>query len=82
MGEILLEIKKMTKLFGPIVALNGVNLTVSRGQIHGLIGENGSGKSTITSIAAGMQQATSGEMFYKGRPWKPLPMMPQLYMQL
>ena len=75
MGEILLEIKKMTKLFGPIVALNGVNLTVSRGQIHGLIGENGSGKSTITSIAAGMQQATSGEMFYKGRPWKPASMI-------
>lgn len=75
MGEVLLEIKNMTKLFGPIVALKGVNLTVSRGQIHGLIGENGSGKSTITSIAAGMHQATSGEMFYKGKPWKPASMI-------
>ncbi len=71
MAEILLEIKKMSKSFGPIVALKDVDLTVSRGEIHGLIGENGSGKSTITSIAAGMQAATAGEMFFKGQPWKP-----------
>ena len=71
MAEVLLEIKKMNKTFGPIVALKDVDLTVSRGEIHGLIGENGSGKSTITSIAAGMQGATSGEMFFKGEPWKP-----------
>lgn len=71
MGEALLEIKNMNKKFGPIVALKDVELTIRRGEIHGLIGENGSGKSTITSIAAGMQEATSGEMFYKGQPWKP-----------
>ena len=58
MAETLLEIKKMCKNFGPIVALKDVDLTVRRGEIHGLIGENGSGKSTITSIAAGMQKAT------------------------
>ena len=71
MAETLLEIKKMCKNFGPIVALKDVDLTVRRGEIHGLIGENGSGKSTITSIAAGMQKATSGEMFFKGQPWNP-----------
>ena len=71
MAEILLEIKKMSKNFGPIVALKEVDLTVRRGEIHGLIGENGSGKSTITSIAAGMQPASAGEMFFKGQPWKP-----------
>lgn len=71
MGETLLEIKNMVKRFGPTVALNGVDLTVCRGEIHGLIGENGSGKSTITSIAAGMQEATSGDMYYKGELWKP-----------
>lgn len=75
MGEIILEIKKMNKKFGPIVALKDVDLTVRRGEIHGLIGENGSGKSTITSIAAGMQEATSGEMFYKGQAWKPSSMV-------
>lgn len=65
----------MNKTFGSIVALKDVNLQICRGQIHGLIGENGSGKSTITSIAAGMQQATSGEMFFKGAPWKPTSMV-------
>ncbi len=75
MEEILLEIKHMNKKFGSIVALKNVDLIVRRGQIHGLIGENGSGKSTITSIAAGMQQATSGEIFYKGKPWKPVSMV-------
>lgn len=75
MEEIILEIKKMNKKFGSIVALKDVDLEICRGQIHGLIGENGSGKSTITSIAAGMQEATSGEMFYKGEPWKPATMV-------
>ena len=70
-GEILLEIRNMCKRFGPITALRNVDLTIRRGEIHGLIGENGSGKSTITSIASGMQKATSGEMFYKGQPWDP-----------
>lgn len=75
MKELLLEIKKMSKKFGPIVALKDVDLKIHRGQIHGLIGENGSGKSTITSIAAGMQEATSGEMLYRGEPWKPASMV-------
>lgn len=75
MKELILEIKKMSKKFGPIVALKDVDLQIRRGQIHGLIGENGSGKSTITSIAAGMQEATSGEMFYRGEPWKPSSMV-------
>ena len=75
MKEVLLEIKKMNKKFGPIVALQNVDLKICRGEIHGLIGENGSGKSTITSIAAGMQKATSGEMVYKGEPWNPSSMV-------
>ena len=69
--EPIIEVRHMFKNFGPIVALKDVDLTVCRGEIHGLIGENGSGKSTITSIVAGMQGATSGEMFFKGEPWKP-----------
>ncbi len=75
MSEVLLEIKGMCKNYGPITALKNVDLKVCRGQVHGLVGENGSGKSTITSIAAGMQPATSGEMFFKGEPWKPASMI-------
>ena len=73
--ELLFEARKLTKHFGPTVALNGVDFKVYRGEITGLIGENGSGKSTITSIAAGMQPATSGEMFFKGEPHKPATMI-------
>ena len=73
--ELLFETKKLTKHFGPTVALNEVDFKVYRGQITGLIGENGSGKSTITSIAAGMQPATDGEMFFKGKPHHPATMI-------
>jgi len=73
--ELLFEARKLTKHFGPTVALNEVDFKVYRGQITGLIGENGSGKSTITSIAAGMQPATSGEMFFKGEAHKPSTMI-------
>ena len=42
-GQPLLEIRDMTKTFGPVVALDRVDLTVLSGEIRGLIGENGSG---------------------------------------
>lgn len=73
--ELLLEARKLTKHFGPTVALDDVDFKVYRGEITGLIGENGSGKSTITSIAAGMQPATSGEMFFGGKPHRPSTML-------
>lgn len=70
-GETIIEIRHMHKAFGPTVALKNVDFILHRGEIRGLIGENGSGKSTIMSIASGMQKATSGEMTYLGRPWSP-----------
>lgn len=70
-GEVVLEVKDMCKNFGVTIALNHVNFTLKSGEVRGLIGENGSGKSTVSSIASGMQKATSGEMFYKGKPWSP-----------
>ncbi len=73
--ELIFEAKNLTKHFGPTVALNGVDFQVYRGQITGLIGENGSGKSTITSIAAGMQPATSGEMTFLGKAHSPSTMI-------
>jgi ribose transport system ATP-binding protein len=73
--QVLLEVKDMCKNFGATVALNHVDLTLQAGEIRGLIGENGSGKSTVSSIAAGMQKATSGEMFYLGEPWSPNSML-------
>ncbi len=73
--EPIIEVRHMVKNFGPTRALRDVDVNFYRGEIRGLIGENGSGKSTITSIVAGMQKATSGEMFYKGQPWNPTSMV-------
>lgn len=71
----IIETRALCKSFGPTVALDHVDLSVFPGRITGLIGENGSGKSTITSIMAGMQPATSGELYLHGDPYKPQSMI-------
>ena len=74
----ILEMKHIRKTFASTVALGDVDLNVYPGEIRGLIGENGSGKSTISSIAAGMQKADSGEMLYHGEAWNPSSMIDAL----
>ena len=71
MSETVFEVRHMRKTFGPTVALKDVDLILRAGEIRGLIGENGSGKSTVMSIASGKQKAFSGEMIYRGKPWDP-----------
>lgn len=70
-GKTLLAVKDISKNFGVTIALSHVDFAVKTGEIRGLIGENGSGKSTVSSIIAGLQAPSSGEMFYKDQPWKP-----------
>ncbi len=65
------KITDMSKRFGSTVALNHVDIEAFSGEILGLIGENGSGKSTVTSIYAGMQKADQGEMYLEGEKWQP-----------
>ncbi len=74
-NEMILQVENVKKSFGPVVALRGVSFEVRRGEIRGLIGENGSGKSTVTSIVAGMQPADSGNMLYLGKAWRPASMI-------
>ncbi|MCC8046891.1 MAG: sugar ABC transporter ATP-binding protein [Clostridiales bacterium] len=71
MAETIIKISNMDKSFGVVRALQQVNFSVGSGEIHGLIGENGSGKSTVSSIIAGMQSADSGEMEFLGKPYQP-----------
>ena len=78
MSKPLLQLKNISKRFGSVTALNNVTLEVFPGEIRGLIGENGSGKSTISSIAAGMQKASEGTMIFRGRPWQPQSMIDAL----
>lgn len=74
MNDVIMRVVGMTKTFGPVTALDRVDLEVRSGEIRGLIGENGSGKSTITSIFSGMQDCDSGEMYYLGERWEPASM--------
>ena len=76
--EPILSMKHIRKTFSSTVALGDVSLEVWPGKVRGLIGENGSGKSTISSIAAGMQKADSGEMIFQGQPWAPKSMIDAL----
>lgn len=78
MEQEILRMQGITKRFGSTIALQNVDLTVYGGEIRGLIGENGSGKSTISSIAAGMQKANEGKMFFRGEPWEPKSMLDAL----
>lgn len=74
MKNAIVVIENLTKCFGVTVALNDVSISAYPGEVLGLIGENGSGKSTITSIYSGMQKPNSGKMFFKGEPWNPASM--------
>jgi branched-chain amino acid transport system ATP-binding protein len=63
----LLEAHGVTKVFGRLMALGGVDLTVSENEFHGLIGPNGSGKSTLMKCVAGAESPTEGTIRFEGR---------------
>ena len=69
--ELLLSARGICKAFGPTRALIDVDFDLRRGEIHGLIGENGSGKSTFSSIVAGAQPCDSGSFQLKGQDYMP-----------
>lgn len=69
--KILLETKGLSKTFGEVRALDDVSISVRYGEIQGLIGENGSGKSTISSIIYGIHAPSAGNMVLKGKKYEP-----------
>jgi rhamnose transport system ATP-binding protein len=61
-----LELRRVTKSFGPVVALRSGSLALDRGSIHALIGENGAGKSTLVKIIAGLYRRDGGDFLLDG----------------
>lgn len=67
----MIEVKNLTKEFKETKALDNVNLKFPTGEIHGLIGRNGSGKTVLLKILCGFMAPTSGEVLFDGRPVPP-----------
>jgi len=61
------EVKDISKNFGGLMAVNGVSFEVERGEIFGLIGPNGSGKTTIFNLINHYFPLTGGDIFFKGK---------------
>ncbi len=64
----LLDARGVTRRFGGLVAVDGLDLTVQAGSIHALIGPNGSGKSTFINLASGLYGLSGGSISFAGRP--------------
>jgi ABC-type branched-subunit amino acid transport system ATPase component len=69
----LLECTDVIKVFGGIVALNGASFHVNKGEILGLVGPNGSGKTTMINVISGQYNANYGKIFFNGKDVTNLP---------
>ena len=67
-GAYAIELKGISKAFGPVQANRDINIAVPKGTIHGIIGENGAGKSTLMSILYGFYRADAGQILIGGKP--------------
>lgn len=68
MNEPMLEVSSVSKRFGGVAALDGVDLRCGRREIHALLGENGAGKSTLMHVVSGLFPSDSGEVRLEGKP--------------
>lgn len=66
-AETVLELRGATKRFGAVVAVDGVDMTVRKGEIHGLIGANGSGKTSLLNVLSGLSRLNAGRFHIGGR---------------
>ncbi|GIT91256.1 heme ABC transporter ATP-binding protein [Jannaschia pagri] len=65
--DLAIELRGISKAFGPVQANKDISIQVKRGTIHGIIGENGAGKSTLMSILYGFYKADAGEVLIGGK---------------
>jgi ABC-type sugar transport system ATPase subunit len=62
-----IEVRAVTKRYGALTALHGVDLALDSGEVVGLVGDNGAGKSTLVKVVSGATAPTSGEVYVDGR---------------
>lgn len=72
-SAVILECQAVVKIFGGLLALNQASLTVREGEILGLVGPNGSGKTTMINVISGQYRADSGSIYFNGAPVHQLP---------
>lgn len=65
-GDVVLEVTGLSKYFGGLKAVDGVDIQVKRGSVHALIGPNGSGKTTTLNVLSGLYKATAGKIVLDG----------------
>jgi branched-chain amino acid transport system permease protein len=65
-GDVVLEVTGLSKYFGGLKAVDGVDIAVRRGGVHALIGPNGSGKTTTLNVLSGLYKATAGKIVLDG----------------
>lgn len=66
----MLEIKKISKEYGDMIAVNDIDLEINKGEIFGILGPNGAGKSTLIGMICGLIKRTSGEIIYEEKETK------------
>ena len=67
-GDVVLEVRGLTKRFGSTVAVDDLDMTIRRGEVLGFLGPNGSGKSTTVSMVLGLMKPSQGSIHILGRP--------------
>src|SRR6185295_2702121 len=66
-GELVLSLRGISKNFGAVSALTGIDLDVHAGEVVALVGDNGAGKSTLVKILAAVHQPSSGTINFRGQ---------------
>jgi simple sugar transport system ATP-binding protein len=69
--ELILETRDIIKSFPGVVALDGIDFSMRRGEVHALMGENGAGKTTLIKVLTGVYPPELGEIVFEGRPFRP-----------
>lgn len=69
MNDLILETKSLSKQYGQQLAVDHISLQIKKNTIYGLLGPNGTGKSTTLKMLTGLIRPTGGQIIFEGQPW-------------